>query len=97
MKWDAHYQQGVDMTFNEAVTRMKAQCPDWQNPWDPVLLLLNKPLPDAQAEGFQLLYQTPARPWGERDEFFYLYAPTSFTPESVAPNRRSEPRPRSAC
>jgi hypothetical protein len=78
MKWDARYRSGWQMPVGAAVALMKAQCPDWQDPRDPVLLLVNTPLPDAAAEGYRLLYSTPGRPWLVEDEVFHLYAPASF-------------------
>ncbi len=78
MKWDARYRRGWQMPVGAAVALMKAQCPDWQDPQDPVLLLVNTPLPDPEAEGYRLLYSTPGRPWLVEDEVFHLYAPAAF-------------------
>jgi hypothetical protein len=82
MKWDARYRIASSMTVSAAATAMKGQCPDWQDPRDPVLLLVNKPLPTPEAEGYRLLYSTPGRPWLVEDEVFHLYAPASFEPAS---------------
>jgi hypothetical protein len=91
MKWDARYRTGWDMTVSAAAALMKGQCLDWQDPRDPVLLLVNTPLPDAGAEGYRLLYSTPGRPWLVADEVFHLYAPASFAPDSAGWGRDRKP------
>jgi hypothetical protein len=95
MKWDARYRTGWHMPVGAAVALMKAQCPDWQDPRDPVLLLVNTPLPDADADGYRLLYSTPGRPWLVEDEVFHLYVPVTFAPASASHGGepdRSRPR-----
>jgi hypothetical protein len=77
MKWDTRDHAGWRMPVTRATGLMKAQCPDWQDPGSPVLLLLNRPLPDGAAEGYRLLYATPGHPWIVTDEVFYLYVPTN--------------------
>jgi hypothetical protein len=95
MKWDARYRAGSDMTVSAAAALMKAQCPDWQDARDPVLLLVNTPLPDAAGEGYRLLYSTPGRPWLVSDEVFHLYAPATFAPDFASRARDRKPlRPR---
>lgn len=83
MKWDARYRRAWEMTLSTAIARLKAQCPDWQNSRDPMLLLVNTALPEANLEGYRLLYSTPGRPWLVEDEVFYLYAPTSSSPDTL--------------
>jgi hypothetical protein len=91
MRWDARYRTGWLMPLDAAVVLMKEQCPGWGDPRDPVLLLVNTPLSNAEAEGYRLLYSTPGRPWLVEDETFYLYAPTSF--DSGYPGGTIERRP----
>jgi hypothetical protein len=91
MKWDARYRMGWRMMVGTAVALMKAQCPDWENPRDPVLLLINTPLPDAAAEGYRLLYSTPGRPWLVEDEVFHLYAPALFDSRELGGTIRRRP------
>jgi hypothetical protein len=82
MRWDINWANGWRMPMDEAVRRMKEQCPDWQDPADPVLLLLSEALPDPQKDGVRLVYRTPGRAWGPSDEQFHLYAPAAFSPPS---------------
>ncbi len=83
MRWDARYRSAWEMTLSTAIARLKAQCPDWQNSRDPVLLLANTALPEANVEGYRLLYSTPGRPWLVEDEVFYLYVPASSSPDAL--------------
>jgi hypothetical protein len=92
MKWDAKYRRGREMPVGTAVALMKAQCPDWEDPRDPVLLLVNTPLPDAAAEGYRLLYSTPGQPWLVEDEVFHLYAPASFDSSNLGGTMDRRPR-----
>ena len=91
MKWDARYRAALGMPLATAVALMKAQCPDWKDPRDPLLLLVNTPLPNAAAEGYHLLYSTPGRPWLVEDEVFHLYAPDSFALASAERLQRRMP------
>ena len=77
MKWDARYRTGSQMALGAAVARLKAQCPDWGDSGNPMLLLANRPLGNAKTEGYRLLYSTPGRVWLVEDEVFYLYAPAT--------------------
>jgi hypothetical protein len=92
MKWDARYWTGWHMPLGAAVALMKAQCPDWQDSRDPVLLLVNTPLPHAELEGYRLLYSTPGRPWLVEDEVFHLYAPMSFDGSNLGGTMNRRPR-----
>ena len=76
MKWDANYAAGWRMSVSEAIARVKAQCSGWQDPLDPVLVLLNEPIPRHEAKDFRLVYQT-GQPWAAVDEMFFLYAPAT--------------------
>jgi hypothetical protein len=75
MKWDARYDAARKVPLSEVIARVKTHRPDWRAAADPTYLLLSRPWPEAEAEGFRLLFRTPGRPWGARDETFYLYAP----------------------
>jgi hypothetical protein len=80
MKWDARYMAGRKLPLSEVIARVKAHRPEWRAAGDPALLLLNRSWPEAEAEGFRLLFRTPGRQWGPRDETFYLYAPDPRSP-----------------
>jgi len=77
MKWDARFAAAHRMSVDDALARLKAQQQDWTDPGDPVLLLVAMPLVDPAAEGYQLLYRTPGRPWFVPSEVYYLYAPVT--------------------
>jgi hypothetical protein len=62
------------MPVLDAVTATKRHFADWRNPLDPVLLLLNQPLPDPASHGYRLVHKTPGKP-GRSGEAFFLYEP----------------------
>ena len=84
MKWDAQYTTAHRMSLDEALSRLKVQKPEWADPENPVLLLVAMPLVDPAAEGYQLLYRTPGRPWFVPSEVYYLYVPSTATRGGMA-------------
>jgi hypothetical protein len=91
-RYNSDFARSWEMSVEEAVARMKVQCPEWDNPVDPVLLLLTKPLAAPTEEGFRLLYRTPGRPWGDVYEQFYLYAPTAWTGDELVRSTGTRPK-----
>lgn len=74
LDWDRRYYENYTMPVLDAVAATKRRFSDWRNPADPVLLLLNQPLPEPARNGYRLVHRTPGKPW-RADETFYLYEP----------------------
>ncbi len=75
LDWDRRYYENFNMPVTDAVEATKRHFADWRNPADPVLLLLNQPLPEAADHGYRLVHKTPGKPW-RAGESFFLYEPT---------------------